>query len=437
MPQFAYVARSRSGERVEGQIEAPDRRGAMVQIERMGQVPVSVREGAAPPPPRAKTPAPGKSPGKPSGQGAGPAPARKPLFKLERRGGRRPRMKLRDVLLLTRELSDLLSSGMTLGKALHTLTHRKTNSAQDQIVAQLRDEIVQGSSLSEAAGKWPESFSPLYISMVKAGEASGQLAEVLERLCRHYERVQEAQEKVLMALIYPCIVLSMGLATMLFAMIFVVPRFTSIFAELGSTLPLPTLILIRISEWLTSPVYMSLAAALLLLAVVLIRRALKTPNGRLTFHRMQLRIPIVKHIITANAYSHFARTLGALLANGVPVLQALAIVEDTAGNLVIAREIRGARDRVTDGTTISGPLAAGQVFPPLLTDMLAVGEESGDMSGALTHIARRYESELDRHVKIFTTVLEPILILFMAVMVGFVAISMLLAVFDLTSGLKV
>ena len=159
-------------------------------------------------------------------------------------------MKLKEVLLLTRELSDLLASGMNLGDALHTLSRRKTGKAQDQLVADLRDEIVQGTSLSEALSKRPESFQPLYVSMVRAGEASGQLAEVLERLSVHYERVQETREKVLMALIYPAIVLGVGVLTLVFSMIFVVPRFTAIFQQLGSTLPLPTRILIGMSDGL-------------------------------------------------------------------------------------------------------------------------------------------------------------------------------------------
>lgn len=417
MPQFRYIARSRTGEKVEGSVEAQDRRGALLAIERMGQVPVSVSEGGM----------------------AAPAAAspkeKKKLFHFERRSSRAPRMNLREILLLTRELSDLLASGMTLGNALHTLSKRKTNPALDQIVTALRDEIVQGTSLSDALSKWSNTFSTLYISMVRAGEASGQLAEVLERLCRHYERVQEARDKVLMALIYPGIILSMGGVTMIFSMIFVVPRFSAIFAELGSTLPLPTLILIRMSEIMIK--YGWAIAIAIAAIVVLIRRALRTPAGRRWWHRQQLRLPLVKKIVTSNAFAHFARTLGTLLANGVQVLQALAIVEDTVGNVVIAEEIREARSRVTDGATISRPLAQGKIFPPLLTDMLAVGEESGDMSGALIHIAKRYDDDLDRSVKIFTTVLEPVMILVMAILVGFVAISMLLAVFDLTSGLKV
>ena len=165
--------------------------------------------------------------------------------------------------------------------------------------------------------------------------------------------------------------------------------------------------------------------------------AIQTERGRLAWDGFLLKIPLVRGILASGIYANFARTLGTLLANGVPVLQALGIVEKTVGNTVIGAEIHKARDRVTDGTSISGPLAAGKVLPEIMTDMLAVGEQTGDMPGALSHIARRYENELDRNVKIFTTALEPILIVVVAVMVGFVAISILMAVFNLTSGLNV
>lgn len=416
MPRFKYIARSRTGEKVEGFVEAPDRRAALIQIERQGQVPVSVTE---------------------AGWAAEAAvrPPRKRWFHFERRGPVAVKMKLKEVLQLTRELSDLLASGMQLGDALHTLSRRKTGRPQDRLVAELRDEIIQGTSFSEALSKRPGSFPVLYASMVRAGEASGQLAEVLERLVYHYERVQETREKVLMALIYPGIVLTVGILTLIFSMLFVVPRFTAIFMELGSALPLPTRMLIGISNGMLK--YGWLIFGIVVFGVVLLRRFVRTARGRWVWHRLQLRLPVVRSVVTANAYVHFARTLSSLLENGVQVLQALSIVEDTVGNVVIAREIHQARERVTDGATISGPLAAGKVFPPLLTDMLAVGEQSGDMSGALKHIAKRYDDELNRAVKILTTVLEPILMLLMAIMVGFVAVSMLLAVFDLTSGLNV
>lgn len=413
MPAFLYTARSRSGERLEGTIEANDRRSALAKIERMGHVPVSVKESSA-----------GKAEKKSSG---------KKGLTFEWHRNRKARMSMREVLFFSRELSDLLSSGMTLGKGLHTLASRDTGGPRDQILAEIRDEIIQGSSLSEALSKYPETFSSLFISLIRAGEASGNLAESLENICHHYERVQDAQEKVMTALTYPSIVLIFGLVTIIFSMIFVVPRFTSIFAELGSSLPLPTRMLIGASDFLIH--YGVIVLALLVVGGFFWKRWLKTPPGLLWWHGFLLRFPVVKQIVTANAYGHFARTLGALLRNGVPVLQSLGIVENTVGNVVIAKEIHEARKRVTDGATISGPLSEGGVFPRLLTDMLAVGEETGDMSGALGHISRRYDSELDRSVKVLTTVLEPVLILFIALMVGFVAISMLLAVFDLTSGL--
>jgi type IV pilus assembly protein PilC len=416
MPSFSYTAKSRAGERVSGHVDAHDKRAALAQIERLGYVPIAVKEGGA----------------------AMPAPAKgqkKTKPRVRRRASSKQRMALRDLLFFTRELSDLLASGMTLGTALGTLSNRETGKAQDVIIPELRDEIVQGSSLSDALAKRPETFSSLYVNMVRAGEASGELSEVLERLCKHFERVQEAREKVMMALTYPLIMLAVGMVTILFTMMYVVPRFTAIFNELGSTLPLPTRMMIAISGFLVD--YGLLVLAAVVAAFIGMRRYLATPAGTRMWHRAQLKIPLVRDIVTTNAYAHFARTLGALLANGVPVLDALTIVEDTVGNVLIADEIKNARNRVTDGTTISAPLAAGNIFPRLLTDMLAVGEETGDMSGALVHIARRYDSELDRNVKLFTTVLEPVMILAIAVVVGFVAVSMLLAVFDLTSGLSV
>ncbi len=423
MARFAYNAKSRAGERVSGTLEAPDRRAALLQLERQDLVPIQLREGGSAE--RAPLDRTASSKATDSNTRAGWTwPGRK-----------RPRMKMREVLVFTRELSDLLASGMTLGNALNTLAQRETGKAQDVIIPQLRDEIVQGDSLSDALARRPETFASLYVSMVRAGEASGDLSGVLERLCRHYERAQEAREKVLMALSYPTIVIVVGVLTIFFVMIFVVPRFSQIFAELGSTLPLPTQILIQFSSFLTR--YGWLLALVLVGAFFAGRHYLRQEEGRLNWHRAQLRLPIIRNIVSAGAYAQFAQTLGALLQNGVPVLQALSIVESTMGNSVIAHEIRNARDRVTDGTTISAPLAAGRVFPVLLTDMLAVGEETGDMAGSLTHIANRYEHELDRSVKLLTTLIEPILILAIAVLVGFVAISMLLAVFDLTSGLNV
>lgn len=416
MPTFAYTARTPSGDKEEGRIEAGDQLQAQMLIERRGLWPISVREAGA-------------------ARAADAAPKEKKKRRLEFHRKPRTRMNLRELLLFTRELSDLLASGMTLGHALHSLSRRNTGRAQDRIVQELRDEIVQGTSLSEALARRRHSFTQLYISMVRAGEAAGRLSESLEQLCDYYERVQEAREKVFSAMLYPMIVMVMGVVTIIFLLIVVIPRFTSIFESLGGTLPLATQLLVNISEGLLK--YGLFVAAAAGIGVVLFRRYIRTPHGHKWWDGKLLKMPVVKHIVSANAFAHFARTLGALLRNGVPVLQAMNIVEDTVGNLVIADRISDARERVTDGSSISSPLAEGGVFPQLLTDMLAVGEQSGDMSGALGHIAKRYDDELNRSVKMFTTVLEPVMILFIALMVGFIAISMLMAVFDMTSGLNV
>ena len=410
MPVFLYKGRSRGGEKVEGQVDAADRRAALLQIEAMGHTPVSVTEGKA----------------------AAPAESKRLRFTWRRQGGR---MSMRDVLVYTTELSDLLASGMTLGNALNSLARRRSGRPGDTIVTDLRDEIIRGSSLSEALTRHPATFSDLYVSMIRAGEAGGAMHEVLTRLVIHFERVQDVKEKVVMALVYPGIVIVMGTLTLIFSMVYVVPKFQVVFEQLGETLPLPTRILIAASGWMAR--YGWLALIGLTIASVLLKRGLHTTRGRRLWDRFVLRVPLIRGIVSASIYANFSRTLGTLLVNGVPVLQALGIVERTTGNSVIGDEIHKARDRVTDGTTISGPLAAGKVLPAMMIDMLAVGEQTGDMPGALTHIARRYENELDRNVKIFTTALEPILIVIVAVMVGFVAVSILMAVFNLTNGLNV
>ncbi len=431
MADFSYIARDREGTKVEGKVSAPDRRAAFAQVERLGLMPISLGEGAS-------APAAGKAatPGKPTKPEApGKKGAASGVGKLLGRGTRMPKLKPRDMLVFSREVRDLLSSGMTLSEVLTTLAPHQTNPIAGQIVTALRDRIIGGASLSAALAQWPTTFSPLYIAMIRSGEASGDLSGVLDRVCTHYERVMAAREKVIQAMIYPMIIVIAGIATISFAMIFVVPRFAATFKHLNATLPLPTLMLINGSNFLMHWGWLLLI--LLTIGFVAFRRFVHTPKGERWWHGRLLTMPLAKHIIASDAYAQFARTLGVLMTNGVPILQALSIVEETMGNRVLAAEIHEARSRVTDGTSISGPLAAGKIFPPMLTQMLAVGEKTGDLSAALGHIARRYDEELDRYIKILTSLLEPVMILIMAVVVGFIAVSLLLAVFGLAGALKV
>jgi type II secretory pathway component PulF len=412
MPSFKYIARNAGGKRIDGTLDAADRASAMLMLQQLGHVPLSLEQTRT----------------APSG-----SVSLKKRFHFKLSTGRTARMKPRSMLLFSREMADLLASGMTLGRALHTLARRDSEDTYKSIISRLRDEVVQGSSLSDALKIYPDTFPQLYVSMVRAGEAGGALADALTGLCTHYERVQQARSKVVQAMIYPAIVLAVGVLSVVGLMVFIVPKFSTIFDELGGAMPLPTRILMGISNGLIDYGWMILL--ILIGAGIAFRQFLHTANGQKWLDGKQLKMPVVSKIARANAFAHFARTLETLIRNGVPILKALAISEETVGNSVIAAEIADARNRVTDGSSIARPLAAGGVFPPLLTDMLAVGEETGDLPGALKQIARRYDEELDFSIKILTTVMEPVLILGIALIIGFVAVSMLMAVFDLTSGL--
>ncbi len=412
MPSFKYIARGANGKRIDGTLEAADRNNAMLQLQQMGHTPLSLAQTATAP---------------------HAATDLKKRFQFKLSTGRISRMKPRAMLLFSREMADLLASGMTLGRALHTLAKRDSEPTYKAIISRLRDEVVQGSSFSDALRIYPETFPKLYVSMVRAGEAGGALADALQSLCFHYERVQAARSKVISAMIYPFIVMIVGLLSVIGLMVFIVPKFSTIFDELGGAMPLPTRILMGISNGMIH--YGWLMLLVLGGAALAFRQFLRTKKGQKWMDGKQLKMPVVSKIARANAFAHFARTLETLIRNGVPILKALTISEETVGNCVIAEEIADVRTRVTDGSSIAGPLAAGGVFPPLLTDMLAVGEETGDLPGALKQIARRYDEELDFSIKVLTTVLEPVLILGVALIIGFVAVSMLMAVFDLTSGL--
>jgi type II secretory pathway component PulF len=414
MAHFKYIGRSKKGDRVEGVVEAADRSGAVLQIESMGHIPVSISETTR----TVKQESGGRK-----------------RFNFELGFQRKARMNMQELLLFSRELSDLVASGMTIGRALHTLSAREDAGASGKIIETLRDEIIQGTSLSDALELYPETFSALYINLVRAGEASGNLPTALEHICIHYERVKDARGKVIAALSYPLIVMVVGGLAVIGLMIFIVPKFATTFTEMGATLPGPTLALMSLSKFLTR--YGIVLLILIATGVFFFKKWIRQGTGRRAWHQAVLRIPIMGSIVTANAYAHFARTLGTLLQNGVSVLPALGIVQKTVSNVVISEEIGNAKERVTDGSSLSGPLAQGKIFPRLLIDMLAVGEETGDLAGALKHITRRYDNELSRLVQTCTTVLEPLLIVFVAIVIGGIAVALLLPVLTLTDSLHV
>ncbi len=349
-------------------------------------------------------------------------------------GAAKTAMKRVEVLMFTSELADLIEAGMTLGQALQALANQGEEGSGQKFVCQdLCDRIVRGETFSDACAHHPKTFEPLYSNMVRAAEASGAMVEVLRRLADHYERYDNMRAKIKSAMSYPVIVLCFGVIAVVAALVWIIPKFERVFSSMGATLPLPTRILIGMSDALVH--YGWLMAAGLALAGLWFNRWKKSPAGRAKIDSWKLRAPLIKGIVAAGAYSALAYTLKTLLVNGVNVLQALRIAEETCGNAVIAKALNTARMRVTDGTSISGPLASSGVFPRMMTDMLAVGEQAGDMPSALEHIGKRYQKDMDSNIAAFTNALEPILIVMIAGVIGFIAVSILMAVFEVSSSL--
>jgi len=367
---------------------------------------------------------------------ASPAKKNSSIWNMQIGGGKaKTDMKPVEVLLFTSELADLIEAGMTLGQALKALSNQgEEDSAQRYVCRDLCDRIVRGENFSDACAAHPKTFEPLYSNMIRAGEASGAMVEVLRRLVDHYERYDSMRGKIKSALSYPIIVLCFGILAVIGALVWIIPKFQKVFDSMGASLPLPTMILIGMSHFFINYGWTLVVGAILF--TTWFRKWKKTPSGRLKIDGWKLRAPLISGIVAAGAYSSLAYTLKTLLVNGVNVLNALKIAEETCNNAVIGAALATARKRVTDGTTISGPLASSGVFPRMMTDMLAVGEQAGDMVGSLEHIGKRYQKDMDRNIVSFTNALEPILIVAIAVAVGFVAISILMAVFKVSSSLS-
>jgi type II secretory pathway component PulF len=419
MAAFSYKAMTKDGRRVDGTVQADDRRGALAAVRKLGHTPLSVSEASG---------AAAKKGGAKDAKKKGSS-----IWNIKIGGGA-DAMTPMEVLLFTSELADLLEAGMTLGQALGCLANQgDEGSAQRTVSQDLCARIVNGESFSDAVGHHPKTFQPLYANMIRAGEASGAMIGVLRRLVEHYERFDSMKSKIKGAMMYPAFVLVFGIGAVLLAMGFIIPRFKKVFDSLGGSLPTPTAVLMNMSDFLLE--YGWMLALAIAAGVVWFGRWKKTPAGRAKVDGWKLRMPLVSGIVAAGAYSSLAFTLQTLLVNGVNVLQALKIAEDTCDNAVIAQALATARKRVTDGTTISGPLAASGAFPRMMTDMLAVGEQAGNMASSLGHIGLRYQKDMDRNIGRFTNALGPLLIGVISVGVGFIAYAIVSAVFAVSNSL--
>jgi len=422
MPQFSYRARRRSGELVEGVLDVADRAAALAQVERLGLFPVAVDASKGGPVVN----------GKRAGQKVDLMAFLPPTLRAQLQQKRKP--KLQELATFTQQLANLLQAGMPLATALQSMTYLETKGIPSDVSRQLRQEVTEGRSLSDAMAQQPRVFSDLYINMVRAGEQSGALVDVLRRMADHFEKFAQVQAKFTSALIYPAVVCCVGVGIIIFFMTFILPRFMSIFGDIGFTqLPTMTLLLISVSNAFKG--YWWLMVLVLIVAVILFKRFQATAAGQRRIDEWKMKAPLLGRVIRLNLYSQFARTLCTLLQNGVPVLTALKITEQVISNRVIKEATAKARDAVTDGKTLAQPLAQSKVFPQLMVDLVKIGEETGDVAGALNNVAETYENELNIALRVMTNLIEPALIIAMAVVVGFLLVAVLGAMFSMISNI--
>ena len=425
MPQFSYKARRRNGEVVTGLLEVPDRPAALAQIERLGLFPVSVEASKG----GVVTPGSATAAGKRDWKEMLPPSLRKAMT-------RQRKPKMQELATFTQQLANLLSSGMPLTVALNSMTHLESKGIPAEVSKELKQEVMEGRGLSDAMAKQPVIFSELYVNMVRAGESSGALVDVLRRLADYFNQFAEVQAKFKSAMIYPMLVVCVGLCIVGFFMFFMLPKFMEMFTGFNMQLPLPTRILMKVSNSVTNVWFWAVSIPTILVAVVVFVRYKATEAGKHKLDELRMKLPIFGKVIKLNLFGQFARILATLLKNGVPVLNALKITEQIIPNRIIKEAIAKTREAVTDGKTLAQPLAHSKVFPQLMVDLVKIGEETGDVPGALANLAQTYESELQIGLRVMMNLIEPVLIICMAVGVGFLLLSILLPMFNLISSIS-
>jgi len=397
VPGFQYKAVSADGEVVQGTLECSDRKQVVEQLHALGQTPIRIDETAV-------------------------VPARSG----RKRRGRKRRLNEEQIANATRELSTLLRAGLPLDRALGVLISLAEGEPIAELLVNVRKEVNGGASLADAIESQGGAFNRFYINLLRAGEAGGALEVVLERLAEHMQQSKEVRDAMVSALIYPAILIVVAVSSIFILLGYVVPQFTELFEDVGQVLPLSTRITIAVGEGLQS--YGWVALVVVVVAGWIIRRQLEDPRGRRRWHARFLNLPLAGAIITRVEVARFARTLGTLLHNGVPLLKALSIVKDSIGNQVIADGIERVSGSLKQGQSLAAPLAEAALFPPFAIHMIRVGEESGRLEELLLQVASIYDRETQVTIKRTLSLLEPVLILVLGVVIAAVIISILMAI---------
>ncbi|MBI5573586.1 MAG: type II secretion system F family protein [Elusimicrobia bacterium] len=402
MPLFSYKAKNTSGETVNGTIDSPDQLTASnkLRAQRLILLEISLAK-------------------------------KDPLEALKKLNPFKPSVTAKDLVLFSRQLSTLVSAGVPIVQGLTILTEQIENPAFKKVVDNVSEDIKAGISIAEAMKKEPDAFSDLYVAMIKAGEVGGILDVILERLSAYLEAADELKGKVKGALMYPSIVAFIACCVTIFLLVVVIPTFEEIFTSFGADLPLPTKVLIAISRFLQSYVIFLILGVIG--AAVAVVKFYKTEKGKFLIDEYSLRVPMFGEMLRKVAVAKFTRTLGTLVKSGVPILQALDTVAQTAGNKIVEKAILTAKESIREGEKIAAPLKKSGVFPPMVIQMISVGEETGNLDTMLTKIADFYDQEVDVAVKGLTSMIEPIVICVMGIVIGAIVIAMFMPMFSMGS----
>jgi type IV pilus assembly protein PilC len=424
--KFEYIALDARGQESRGTIEAANPNDAVGQLRQSGYFPTSVvEEGKGAP---AKT---SKKTQKAIKAAAAP--------RAKRSGGAlfaKKTVKSKTLMIFTRQLATLIDAGLPLLRGLTVLAKQEKDVVLRNTINSLADAVQGGSTFSESMGQHPRIFNKLYINMVKAGELGGVLELVLNRLAEFQEKAQKIKNKVVAAMAYPVIVLVIAIAIMLFLLAFIVPKFEQIFKDMLGNKPLPALtqMVIDASNLVKSNWYWLLAGVIV--CTIVYKLIARSPGGRVMIDRLKLRLPLLGDLSRKSAISRFSRTLGTLVTSGVPILQALNITRDTAGNAIIADAVTKVHDAVKEGESIVQPLEASGVFPPMVISMVDVGEETGQLPEMLMKIAEVYDDEVDNAVEGLTSLLEPIMIVILALIVGTIVIALFMPLISIIQNMQ-
>jgi len=407
MPVYQYKGYRNDGGAATGIIDAESPKVARVKLRKVGVFPTDmVEQGSSPA--GSTTGIPGKSSG-----GIGRSPA----------------LSTTDVAMMTRQLATLLVAGLPLVEGIGVMVDQTEKKSVKSLMADIREEIRGGSSYSAVLERYPREFSQIYVHMVRAGEASGALDQILFRLAEFLEKQLALKHKVTNAILYPALMLIVGVSVLFFLMTFVVPKITAVFTSLKQALPWPTVVLMSLSDFLAN--YWAVIIGVVALMVWLVRRAMKTDTGQTTADRWLLKVPLLGEVARMVAISRLTSTLATMLASGVQLLDAMDVAKRVMNNRVLEQAVEGARQNIREGETIAEPLKRSGEFPALVTHMIAVGERSGEMEEMLRRIGQIYDGEVERVITRFTSLLEPIMILVMGILVFCIVVAILLPIFEM------